>query len=150
MEIINMNLIILIFVLILVIFNKILKLQSKIYINKSQNIDQSIDFRYRLNLLEADIKSIERINEIICQKFEKMEKKTKINNPLLDYKNDLLNSLNFKQARIKNVGNFKIWYSEMEGRIFNVAEDTISIEQDENLYITSEGLHIHKEHVELI
>ena len=71
-------------------------------------------------------------------------------NPLLDYRNDLIKTLTFKKAKIKNVGKFQAWYSDKQSKIINVAEDTISIEQDENLYITDEGLYILKEHVTLI
>ena len=61
-----------------------------------------------------------------------------------------LKTLKFKKAKIKNVGTFQAWYSDKQGKIINVAEDTISIEQDENIYITDEGLYIHKEHVTLV
>lgn len=140
-------------ILLIGISSAFLKLQSKFYIFKSKNMDYQIDTRYRINLLEADIKTLHFSKEVLFKKIEEMENEKKEpieHNPLLDYRNDLLKTLTFKKGKIVNVGEFKIWYSELEGQIINVAEDTISIEQEENMYITDKGLPIHKDHIQLI
>ena len=93
---------------------------------------------------------IDEVLQLLIEKAKFIQDEPIEHNPLLDYRNDLIKTLKFKKAKIKNVGEFKVWYSYKQGEIINVAEDTISIEQDENIYITDDGLYIHKDHVTLI
>ena len=132
--------------LIAVVFltGKVLKLQMNFYVLKFQNMKNENDSQNKFS-------EIDSILHLLVEKatFFKDEEPIE-HNPLLGYRNDLIKTLTFKKAKIKNVGTFQAWYSDKQSKIINVAEDTISIEQDENLYITDEGLYIFKEHVTLI
>ena len=132
--------------LIAVVFltGKVLRLQMNFYVLKFQNMENENDNQNRFS-------EIDSILHLLVEKatFFKDEEPVE-HNPLLDYRNDLIKTLKFQKAKIKNVGDFQSWYSDKQGKIINVAEDTISIEQDENIYITDEGLYIFREHVTLI
>lgn len=134
--------------LIAVVFltGKVLKLQMNFYVLKFQNMESENDSQNRFmeidSILDLLLDKVETLEYEITEPVE--------HNPLLDYRNDLIKTLTFKKAKIKNVGTFQSWYSDKQGKIINVAEDTISIEQDENLYITDEGLYILKDHVTLV
>lgn len=131
--------------LIAVVFltGKVLRLQMNFYVLKFQNMDNENDSQNKFS-------EIDSILQLLIEKAKFIEYEPIEHNPLLDYRNDLIKTLTFKKARINNVGDFQSWYSNLEGEIINVAEDTISIEQDENLYITDKGIYIFKEHVTLI
>ena len=131
--------------LIAVVFltGKVLKLQMNFYVLKFQNMENENDNQNKFSEIDSILHLL--VEKAIFIKDEPIE-----HNPLLDYRNDLIKTLTFKKAKIKNVGKFQAWYSDKQSKIINVAEDTISIEQDENLYITDEGLYILKEHVTLI
>jgi hypothetical protein len=134
--------------LIAVVFltGKVLRLQMNFYVLKFQNMDNENDSQNKFSEIDSILQLlIEKAKFIEDKPTEPIE-----HNPLLDYRNDLIKTLTFKKAKIKNVGKFQAWYSDKQSKIINVAEDTISIEQDENLYITDEGLYILKEHVTLI
>lgn len=122
---------------------KVLKLQMNFYVLKFQNMEAENDNQNRFS-------EIDSILDLLVEKADFIKDEPVEHNPLLDYRNDLLKTLKFKKAKIKNVGKFQSWYSDKQGKIINVAEDTISIEQDENIYITDKGLYIHKDHVTLI
>lgn len=126
---------------------KVLKLQMNFYVMKFQNMDNENDSHNKFSEIDAILEIlVEKATFIKDEPIEPIE-----HNPLLDYRNDLIKTLKFKKAKIKNVvGGFQSWYSDKQGEIINVAEDTISIEQDENLYITDKGIYIHKDHVTLI
>ena len=132
--------------LIAVVFltGKVLKLQMNFYVLKFQNMENE-------NENQNKFSEIDSILNLLVEKasFFKYEEPVE-HNPLIDYRNDLIKTLTFKKAKINNVGKFQSWYSDKQSKIINVAEDTISIEQDENLYITDEGLYIHKDHVTLV
>ena len=131
--------------LIAVVFltGKVLKLQMNFYVLKFQNMENENDNQNKFS-------EIDSILHLLVEKASFFKDEIE-HNPLLDYRNDLIKTLTFKKAKIKNVvGDFQSWYSNLEGEIINVAEDTISIEQDENIYITDAGLYIFKEHVTLI
>ena len=132
--------------LIAVVFltGKVLRLQMNFYVMKFQNMENE-------NENQNKFSEIDSILHLLVEKasFFKDEEPVE-HNPLLDYRNDLIKTLKFKKAKIINVGEFKAWYSYKQGEIINVAEDTISIEQDENIYITDEGLYIFREHVTLV
>lgn len=132
--------------LIAVVFltGKVLKLQMNFYVLKFQNMENENDYNNKFS-------EIDSILHLLVEKatFFKDEEPVE-HNPLLDYRNDLIKTLKFKKAKIINVGKFQAWYSYKQGEIINVAEDTVSIEQDENIYITDAGLYIFKEHVTLI
>ena len=131
--------------LIAVVFltGKVLRLQMNFYVLKFQNMDNENDSQNKFS-------EIDSILQLLIEKAKFIEYEPIEHNPLLDYRNDLIKTLTFKKARINNVGDFQSWYSNLEGEIINVAEDTISIEQDENIYITDAGLYIFREHVTLI
>ena len=131
--------------LIAVVFltGKVLRLQMNFYVLKFQNMDNENDSQNKFS-------EIDSILQLLIEKAKFIEYEPIEHNPLLDYRNDLIKTLKFKKAKIKNVGKFQSWYSDKQGKIINVAEDTISIEQDENIYITDEGLYIFREHVTLI
>ena len=125
---------------------KVLKLQMNFYVMKFQNMDNENDSHNKFSEIDAILEIlVEKATFIKDEPIEPIE-----HNPLLDYRNDLIKTLTFKKAKIKNVGKFQAWYSDKQSKIINVAEDTISIEQDENIYITDEGLYILKEHVTLV
>ena len=132
--------------LIAVVFltGKVLRLQMNFYVLKFQNMENE-------NENQNKFSEIDSILNLLVEKasFFKYEEPVE-HNPLIDYRNDLIKTLTFKKAKINNVGKFQSWYSDKQSKIINVAEDTISIEQDENLYITDEGLYIHKDHVTLV
>jgi hypothetical protein len=123
---------------------QVLRLQMNLHVLKFQNMEAENDNQNKFS-------EIDSILDLLVEKasFFKDEEPVE-HNPLLDYRNDLIKTLTFKKAKIINVGEFKAWYSYKQGEIINVAEDTISIEQDENLYITDEGLYIFREHVTLV
>jgi hypothetical protein len=131
--------------LIAVVFltGKVLRLQMNFYVLKFQNMDNENDSQNKFS-------EIDSILQLLIEKAKFIEYEPIEHNPLLDYRNDLIKTLTFKKAKINNVGDFQSWYSNLEGEIINVAEDTISIEQDENLYITDKGIYIFREHVTLI
>ena len=131
--------------LIAVVFltGKVLKLQMNFYVLKFQNMENESDSHNKFA-------EIDEVLQLLIEKAKFIENEPTEHNPLLDYRNDLIKTLKFKKAKIKNVGKFQSWYSDKQGKIINVAEDTISIEQDENIYITDEGLYILKEHVTLV
>jgi hypothetical protein len=134
--------------LIAVVFltGKVLKLQMNFYVLKFQNMENENENQNKFSEIDSILHLlVENTKFIKDDKTEPVE-----HNPLLDYRNDLIKTLKFKKAKIKNVGDFQSWYSDKQSKIINVAEDTISIEQDENIYITDEGLYILKEHVTLI
>lgn len=132
--------------LIAVVFltGKVLRLQMNFYVLKFQNMENENDNQNKFS--EIDV-----ILNLLVEKatFFKDEEPIE-HNPLLDYRNDLIKTLKFKKAKINNVGTFQSWYSHLEGEIINVSEDTVSIEQDENLYITDKGIYIFKDHVTLL
>jgi hypothetical protein len=132
--------------LIAVVFltGKVIRLQMNFYVLKFQNMENE-------NENQNKFSEIDSILNLLVEKasFFKYEEPVE-HNPLIDYRNDLIKTLTFKKAKINNVGKFQSWYSDKQSKIINVAEDTISIEQDENLYITDEGLYIHKDHVTLV
>ena len=144
MEIIYILLMIGLLIAVVFLTGKVLKLQMNFYVLKFQNMKNENDSQNKFS-------EIDSILHLLVEKatFFKDEEPIE-HNPLLDYRNDLIKTLTFKKAKIKNVGTFQAWYSDKQSKIINVAEDTISIEQDENLYITDEGLYIFKEHVTLI
>ena len=144
MEIIYTLLMIGLLIVVVLLAGKVLKLQMNFYVLKFQNMENENDNQNRFS-------EIDSILHLLVEKatFFKDEEPVE-HNPLLDYRNDLIKTLKFKKAKIKNVGKFQSWYSDKQGKIINVAEDTISIEQDENIYITDEGLYILKEHVTLV
>ena len=132
--------------LIAVVFltGKVLKLQMNFYVLKFQNMENENDNQNKFS-------EIDSILNLLVEKASFFKDEEPIeHNPLLDYRNDLIKTLTFKKAKVKNVGAFQAWYSHLEGEIINVAEDTISIEQDDNIYITDEGLYVFREHVTLI
>lgn len=132
--------------LIAVVFltGKVLRLQMNFYVLKFQNMENE-------NENQNKFSEIDSILNLLVEKanFFKYEESVE-HNPLIDYRNDLIKTLKFKKAKINNVGTFQAWYSDKQGKIINVAEDTISIEQDENIYITDDGLYIFREHVTLV
>ena len=131
--------------LIAVVFltGKVLKLQMNFYVLKFQNMENENDNQNKSSEIDAILNLL--VEKATFFKDEPIE-----HNPLLDYRNDLIKTLKFKKAKINNVGTFQAWYSDKQGKIINVAEDTISIEQDENIYITDAGLYIFREHVTLV
>ena len=134
--------------LIAVVFltGKVLKLQMNFYVLKFQNMENENDNQNKFSEIDSILHLlVENTKFIEDDKTEPVE-----HNPLLDYRNDLIKTLKFQKAKIKNVGDFQSWYSDKQDKIINVAEDTISIEQDENIYITDEGLYIFREHVTLV
>ena len=138
--------------LIAVVFltGKVLKLQMNFYVLKFQNMENENDNQNKFSEIDSILHLLVENTKFI--KDDKEDNKTEPieHNPLLDYRNDLIKTLTFKKAKINNVGDFQSWYSDKQGEIINVAEDTISIEQDENIYITDAGLYIFREHVTLI
>ena len=138
--------------LIAVVFltGKVLKLQMNFYVLKFQNMENENENQNKLSEIDSILHLLVENTKFI--KDDKEDNKTEPieHNPLLDYRNDLIKTLKFQKAKIKNVGDFQAWYSDKQGKVINVAEDTISIEQDENIYITDEGLYILKEHVTLV
>jgi hypothetical protein len=131
--------------LIAVVFltGKVLRLQMNFYVLKFQNMENESDSHNKFA-------EIDEVLQLLLEKAKFIQDEPIEHNPLLDYRNDLIKTLKFKKAKIKNVGEFKAWYSDKQSKIINVAEDTISIVQDEDIYITDEGLYIHKDHVTLI
>ena len=121
---------------------KVLKLQMNFYVLKFQTMENENDSQNKFS-------EIDSILHLLVEKASFFKDEIE-HNPLLDYRNDLIKTLTFKKAKINNVGDFQSWYSDKQGEIINVAEDTISIEQDENIYITDAGLYIFREHVTLI
>jgi hypothetical protein len=130
--------------LIAVVFltGKVLRLQMNFYVLKFQNMENE-------NENQNKFSEIDSILNLLVEKASFFRDEVE-HNPLIDYRNDLIKTLKFKKAKINNVGTFQAWYSDKQGKIINVAEDTISIEQDENIYITDDGLYIHKDHVTLV
>ena len=130
--------------LIAVVFltGKVLKLQMNFYVMKFQNMENE-------NENQNKFSEIDSILHLLVEKASFFKDEVE-HNPLIDYRNDLIKTLKFKKAKIINVGTFQAWYSDKQGKIINVAEDTISIEQDENIYITDDGLYIFREHVTLV
>jgi hypothetical protein len=143
MEIIYTLLMIALLIVVVLLAGKVLKLQMNFYVLKFQNMENENDSQNKFS-------EIDSILELLLENATFKEEDEVEHNPLLDYRNDLIKTLTFKKAKIKNVGKFQAWYSDKQGKVINVAEDTISIEQDENIYITDEGLYIHKDHVTLI
>ena len=143
MEIIYTLLMIGLLIVVVLLAGKVLKLQMNFYVLKFQNMENENDSQNKFS-------EIDSILELLLENATFKEEDEVEHNPLLDYRNDLIKTLTFKKAKIKNVGEFKVWYSYKQGEIINVAEDTISIEQDGNIYITDDGLYIHKDHVTLI
>ena len=143
MEIIYTLLMIGLLIVVVLLAGKVLKLQMNFYVLKFQNMENENDSQNKFS-------EIDSILELLLENATFKEEDEVEHNPLLDYRNDLIKTLTFKKAKIKNVGEFKAWYSDKQGKIINVAEDTISIEQDENIYITDDGLYIHKDHVTLV
>lgn len=143
MEIIYTLLMIALLIVVVLLAGKVLKLQMNFYVLKFQNMENENDSQNKFS-------EIDSILELLLENATFKEEDEIEHNPLLNYRNDLIKTLTFKKAKINNVGTFQSWYSHLEGEIINVAEDTISIEQDENIYITDEGLYILKEHVTLI
>ena len=131
--------------LIAVVFltGKVLRLQMNFYVLKFQNMENESDSHNKFA-------EIDEVLQLLLEKAKFIQDEPIEHNPLLDYRNDLIKTLKFKKAKIKNVGEFKAWYSDKQSKIINVAEDTISIVQDEDIYITDEGLYIHKDHVTLV
>lgn len=142
MEIIYILLMIGLLIAVVFLTGKVLKLQMNFYVLKFQTMENENDSQNKFS-------EIDSILHLLVEKASFFKDEVE-HNPLLDYRNDLIKTLTFKKAKIKNVGTFQAWYSDKQSKIINVAEDTISIEQDENLYITDEGLYILKEHVTLI
>lgn len=132
--------------LIAVVFltGKVLKLQMNFYVLKFQNMENENDNQNKFSEIDEVLQLLLE-NATFKEEDEDIE-----HNPLLNYRNGLLKTLTFKKAKINNVGDFQAWYSDKQGEIINVSEDTISIEQDENLYITDKGIYILKEHVTLV
>jgi hypothetical protein len=130
-------------IVVVLLAGKVLKLQMNFYVLKFQNMENESDSHNKFA-------EIDEVLQLLLEKAKFIEDEQVEHNPLLDYRNDLIKTLTFKKAKIKNVGKFKAWYSYKQGEIINVAEDTISIEQDGNIYITDDGLYIHKDHVTLI
>ena len=130
-------------IVVVLLTGKVLKLQMNFYVLKFQNMENESDSHNKFA-------EIDEVLQLLLEKAKFIQDEPIEHNPLLDYRNDLIKTLKFKKAKIKNVGEFKVWYSYKQGEIINVAEDTISIEQDGNIYITDEGLYIHKDHVTLI
>ena len=130
-------------IVVVLLAGKVLKLQMNFYVLKFQNMENESDSHNKFA-------EIDEVLQLLIEKAKFIENEPTEHNPLLDYRNDLIKTLKFKKAKIKNVGKFQSWYSDKQGKIINVAEDTISIEQDENIYITDEGLYILKEHVTLV
>ena len=143
MEIIYTLLMIALLIVVVLLAGKVLKLQMNFYVLKFQNMENENDSQNKFS-------EIDSILELLLENATFKEEDEIEHNPLLNYRNDLIKTLTFKKAKINNVGTFQSWYSHLEGEIINVAEDTISIEQDENIYITDEGLYILKEHVTLV
>jgi hypothetical protein len=143
MEIIYTLLMIGLLIVVVLLAGKVLKLQINFYVLKFQNMENESDSHNKFA-------EIDEVLQLLIEKAKFIENEPTEHNPLLDYRNDLIKTLKFKKAKIKNVGKFQSWYSDKQGKIINVAEDTISIEQDENIYITDEGLYILKEHVTLV
>jgi hypothetical protein len=143
MEIIYTLLMIALLIVVVLLAGKVLKLQMNFYVLKFQNMENENDSQNKFS-------EIDSILELLLENATFREEDEVEHNPLLDYRNDLIKTLTFKKAKINNVGTFKAWYSHLEGGIINVAEDNISIEQDENIYITDVGLYILKEHVTLV
>jgi hypothetical protein len=143
MEIIYTLLMIGLLIVVVLLAGKVLKLQMNFYVLKFQNMENESDSHNKFA-------EIDEVLQLLIEKAKFIENEPTEHNPLLDYRNDLIKTLKFKKAKIKNVGKFQSWYSDKQGKIINVAEDTISIEQDENIYITDEGLYILKEHVTLV
>ena len=144
MEIIYTLLMIGLLIVVVLLAGKVLKLQMNFYVLKFQNMENESDSHNKFA-------EIDEVLQLLIEKAKFIENEPTEHNPLLDYRNDLIKTLKFKKAKIKNVvGGFQSWYSDKQGEIINVAEDTISIEQDENLYITDKGIYIHKDHVTLI
>jgi hypothetical protein len=143
MEIIYTLLMIGLLIAVVLLTGKVLRLQMNFYVLKFQNMENENDSQNKFS-------EIDSILELLLENATFREEDEVEHNPLLDYRNDLIKTLTFKKAKIKNVGTFQAWYSDKQGKIINVAEDTISIEQDENIYITDDGLYIHKDHVTLI
>jgi hypothetical protein len=143
MEIIYTLLMIGLLIVVVLLAGKVLKLQMNFYVLKFQNMENESDSHNKFA-------EIDEVLQLLLEKAKFIEDEQVEHNPLLDYRNDLIKTLTFKKAKIKNVGKFKAWYSYKQGEIINVAEDTISIEQDGNIYITDDGLYIHKDHVTLI
>jgi hypothetical protein len=142
MEMIYTTLMIGLLIAVVFLTGKVLKLQMMLHVLKFQNMENENDNQNKF-------KEIDSILNLLVEKASFFKDEVE-HNPLIDYRNDLIKTLKFKKAKIKNVGNFQAWYSDKQGKIINVAEDTISIEQDENIYITDEGLYIHKDHVTLV
>lgn len=146
MEIIYTLLMIGLLIAVVFLTGKVLRLQMNFYVMKFQNMESENDSQNKFDEIDSILNLlVEKAKFIEDKPTEPIE-----HNPLLDYRNDLIKTLTFKKAKIKNVGKFQAWYSDKQSKIINVAEDTISIEQDENIYITDEGLYIHKDHVTLI
>ena len=146
MEKIYILLMIMLLIAVVFLTGKVLRLQMNFYVMKFQNMDNENDNQNKFSEIDSILELlVEKADFLKDKPVEPIE-----HNPLLDYRNDLIKTLKFQKAKIKNVGKFKVWYSHSEDEIINVAEDTISIEQDENIYITDQGLYIHKDHVILI
>ena len=143
MEIIYTLLMIGLLIVVVLLAGKVLKLQMNFYVLKFQNMESENDNQNKFSEIDA-------ILNLLVENTKFIKDKPVEHNPLLDYRNDLIKTLKFKKAKINNVGTFQSWYSHSEGEIINVAEDTISIEQDENIYITDEGLYVFREHVTLV
>ena len=146
MEIIYTLLMIGLLIVVVLLTGKVLKLQMNFYVLKFQNMENESDSQNKFAEIDEVLQLLlEKAKFIEDEPTEPIE-----HNPLLDYRNDLIKALKFKKAKIKNVGTFQAWYSDKQGKVINVAEDTISIEQDENIYITDEGLYVFREHVTLL
>ena len=146
MEIIYTLLMIGLLIVAVLLIGKVLKLQMNFYVLKFQNMENESDSQNKFAEIDEVLQLLlEKAKFIEDEDIEPIE-----HNPLLNYRNDLIKALTFKKAKINNVGDFQSWYSHLEGEIINVSEDTVSIEQDENLYITDKGIYILKEHVTLV
>ena len=143
MEAIYILLMIGLLVVVVFLTGKVLKLQMNLHVLKFQNMENENENQNRFDEIDSML-------DLLVEKANFLQEQPIEHNPLLNYRNSLIKTLTFKKAKIKNVGNFQSWYSDKQGKIINVAEDTISIEQDENIYITDEGLYIHKDHVTLV
>jgi len=143
MEMIYTTLMIGLLIAVVFLTGKVVKIQMMLHVLKFQNMENENENQNRFD-------EIDSILDLLVEKANFLQEQPIEHNPLLDYRNSLIKTLKFKKAKIKNVGKFKAWYSDKQGKIINVSEDTISIEQDENIYITDEGLYIHKDHVTLM
>ena len=110
MEIIYTLLMIGLLIAVVFLTGKVLRLQMNFYVMKFQNMESENDSQNKFDEIDSILNLlVEKAKFIEDKPTEPIE-----HNPLLDYRNDLIKTLTFKKAKIKNKFDFECGFLEFK------------------------------------